>query len=117
MRKYAFEKLEVWQLGKESTVKIYNVTSTFPDVERFGITSQMRRACISVPSNLAEGTSHRSPKEKRSFVEIAYDSLIELLNQLMISVDLGFLSTELYLELRSDFEKLSNKMNALRNSI
>jgi four helix bundle protein len=73
-----FRKLEVWKLADELTYMIYKVTKTFPKHELFGIVSQMRRAAISVPANIAEGYTHYSSKEKKRFYEIANCSLAEL---------------------------------------
>jgi len=77
---YSFEKIEVWQLAKQLTVIIYKLTTNFPDEEKFGLTSQLRRASVSVPSNIAEGNSKSSLKEKAYFTEIAFSSLMEVRN-------------------------------------
>lgn len=87
MKEYSFEKLEVWQLSRKLTGKIYTLTSNFPESERFGMINQIRRAGISIPSNIAEGTSRNSFKEKIRFIEISYSSLMEVLNCLIICND------------------------------
>jgi four helix bundle protein len=76
MRVYGFEKLQVWQDSKSLAVMIYKVTSTFPDDEKYGLTSQMRRAIVSVSSNIAEGSSRNTKKDQAYFYGIAYSSLV-----------------------------------------
>ena len=117
MRKYAFEKLEVWQLARDLAIEVYRITNTFPQEEKWGITMQMRKAVVSTPSNIAEGVSRSSRKEKRRFLEIAYGSLMELINQAIISHHLGYLKETTYTDLRVHCEKLSNKLNAFHKSV
>ncbi|MEP7163345.1 MAG: four helix bundle protein [Ferruginibacter sp.] len=112
---FSFEKLEVWQTARMLVTDIYIITESFPDKEKFGLTNQMRRAAVSVCANLAEGASRISPKEQAHFTSIAYGSLIELLNHLIISSDLKFISEEKQNELREKIQPLSVKINNLRN--
>ena len=86
-----FEKLDVWHISRELVVKTYQLLKAFPVEERFALCDQIRRAVISVPSNIAEGGSRVSPKEQTHFIEIAYGSLMEVYCQLTIAVDLGYL--------------------------
>lgn len=116
MKTYSFEKLQVWQLSKVLTKDIYLITKTYPDDEKFGLTSQLRRASISVCSNLAEGSSRNSYKDKARFTEIAYGSLMEILNQLILSLDLTFINQTEYEQLRIQIEEISNLLNGLRKS-
>ncbi|MCP4177775.1 MAG: four helix bundle protein [bacterium] len=116
MYKYYFEKLEVWQLARTLSKEIYEVTKIFPKSEMFGLTNQIRRAIISVASNIAEGSGRTSNKDKAHFIQLSYGSLMEVLNQLIIANDLNILSDNNYLELRKYIEELSNKLNSLRNS-
>ena len=111
---YSFEKLDVWKESKNLTKIIYQTTSLFPENEKFGLTSQLRRASISVCSNLAEGSARITPKDKAHFSTMAYSSLIEVLNQLIISFELDFINESHYLNLRIIIESLSNKINSLR---
>lgn len=115
MYTYSFEKLAVWVESKELTKTIYKTTASFPDSERFGLTSQLRRASVSICSNIAEGSTRNTSKDKAHFLTIAYGSTIEVLNQVIISFELLFISEETYLLLRSELESISNKINALRN--
>ena len=112
---FSFEKLEVWIETKEFTKSIYRITSTFPDTEKFGLISQLRRASISIASNIAEGSARKSFKDKAHFSTIAFGSAVEVLNQLIISFELDFISETDYLELRRMLESITNKINALRN--
>jgi len=80
---YAFEKLEVWQKSRSLVKKIYDVTSRFPIEEKYALTIQLRRASISVSSNIAEGSTRWGKRDKARFYEIAYGSLIEVMNQLV----------------------------------
>lgn len=113
---FSFEKLKVWQESIEMVKKVYPLTTNFPDLEKFGLVSQMRRASVSVSSNLAEGTSRITSKDKAHFTTMAYSSTMEILNQLIISKELNFISEEDYLDLRNDIYKISNMLNALRKS-
>lgn len=113
MKEFSFEKLEVWKDSKDFVVKIYRLTDSYPNDEKFGLISQIRRASLSVTNNISEGTSRWTSKEKIRFIEISYGSLMEVLNCLIISRELNLISEQIFLELRSDIEKISNKLNAL----
>jgi len=117
MYTYPFEKLDVWQLAKQLVVKIYSLTKGFPSDEKFGMVNQMRRAAVSVSSNIAEGSSRNSQKDQANFYGMAYSSLMELLNQLIISNELSWISSEELSIIRKDIEVVSFKINALRKSI
>jgi len=117
MYTYAFEKLNVWQNSRELALKVYETTKEFPADEKFGLVAQMRRAVISVSSNIAEGSSRKTINDQAHFYTMAYSSLIELLNQIILSLDLKFISNEQYLELRMPIELISNQLNSLRKSL
>ena len=116
MKIYSFEKLAYWQHARELAVWTYKVSRSFPTEEKFGIVSQMRRAAVSIASNLAEGTSRVSKKDQAHFSTIAYSSTIELMNDLIIAIDLEFLSPELYTEGREKIEKQTFLISKLRES-
>lgn len=99
--------LDVWKLGIELVTKIYEITSNFPTTEQFGLTSQMQRAAISMPSNIAEGAARNSEKEYIHFLYISLGSLAELETQLIISNKLGFLEDVSIFE---EVEKLRRKL-------
>lgn len=116
MKVYSFEKLESWQQARQLAVWTYGVTQKFPAEEKFGIISQMRRAAISIASNLAEGTSRKTTKDQSHFSTISYSSTIELLNDLIIAKDLKFISDEAYLEGRNKIEYQTFLIAGLRKS-
>lgn len=111
---FSFEKLDVWIESKEFSKLIYSITTSFPDSEKFGLISQLRRASISIASNIAEGSARKSYKDKAHFTTIAFGSAVEVLNQLIISFELDFISEADYLNLRNALESITNKLNALR---
>jgi four helix bundle protein len=116
MKIYSFEKLECWQHARKLAVWTYTVTKALPMEEKFGIVSQMRRAAISVASNIAEGTSRKTAKDQSNFSTIAYSSTIELLNDLIITNDLEYLSNEKYEEGRAMIEQQTLLIAGLRKS-
>lgn len=117
MNKFSFEKLDVWQKAKDFTLDIYRITSAFPNAEKFGLVSQLRRASVSVSSNIAEGSSRTSANDQGRFYIIAYSSSVEILNQLIISRDLGFIEEEDYEKLRAEIEHITAMLNRLYNSV
>ena len=116
MKIYSFEKLAVWQKSRKIAVVIYKITREFPKEELFGISSQMRRCSVSIASNIAEGSGRQTPKEKARFTEIAYSSALELLNQLIITLDLEYINEEKYKKIRTEIEEITFMLDALRKS-
>lgn len=116
MKVFSFEKLIVWQKSKILTVFIYKITKLFPDEEKFGLVSQMRRCAISISSNLAEGSGRNQAKDKARFTEIAYGSALELLNQVIISNELDFLSATDYNTIREQLTEITAMLDGLRKS-
>lgn len=114
---YSFEQLAAWKDAKLLAVKTYKFTKIFPKEEKYGIVSQMRRAIISVCSNIAEGSARTTKKDQARFYTIAYGSLIEFLSQCIIAQELSFMDEENYLEVRNEIEKVSFKIHKLKNSI
>ena len=114
--KYSFEKLEVWNVARNLVKIIYLQTDNFPEKERFGLSSQMQRAAVSIVSNITEGVSRNSVKEKIRFVELAYGSLMELYCQLYVSVDLDYLTPNTFTLIKAEIDKIANKANALKRS-
>ncbi len=113
MKTYSFEKLIVWQKSRELAVEIYKTTKTFPKEELFAMTSQMRRCSVSIASNIAEGSGRHSAKDRARFTEIAYSSTLELLNQLIISLDLEYINKENYLKIRTEIEEITFMTDSL----
>ena len=116
MKTYTFENLACWQQARKLAVWIYQVTTRFPGEERFGLISQMRRAAVSIASNLAEGTSRKTAKDQSYFSTVSYSSTIELLNDLIISKDLNYLTDEHYTEGRNMIEYQTLLISNLRKS-
>ena len=113
---FSFERLVAWQEAKELTMSIYQETKSFPIDEKFGLTQQIRRAAMSVCANIAEGSTRSTPKDQAYFTTIAYGSLIELLNHLIIANELGYLEKKVFQALRHSIELLSVKLSNLKKS-
>ena len=89
-----FRDLRVWQKSLELTKRVYELTGRFPTQEKFGLVTQLRRAAVSVPSNIAEGQARRKNREFVQFVSYAQGSVAEIETQLVLSVELGFCRAE-----------------------
>ena len=114
---FNFEKLEVWHKAIAFADSIYSVTRTYPGDERFGLTNQMRRAAVSISSNIAEGTSRASKNDFARFLEIATGSVFEIVSQSVISKNQGFLSEENYRRIYSAAEEQSRMLSGLKKSL
>ena len=117
METFTFEKLEAWKKARFLMKDTYTLISKFPTTERFGLSSQLGRAIISVPSNLAEGCGRPSIKERIHFIEIAYGSLMESLTQLIVANDLGFINDIEFNDIRSRIEEVAKIISGLRKSL
>jgi four helix bundle protein len=113
---YGFEKLDVWHDARQLTQDVYIISRSFPEEEKFGLVSQVRRAVVSVSSNLAEGSGRTGNKDQAHFTQLAYGSLMEVTNLLILASDLGYISNNEYDQLRAKIKKMSNRLNALRKS-
>ncbi len=113
---FAFEKLTVWQLAKDLAKEIYTLTKVFPTEEKYGLIQQMRRSATSICANIAEGSTRSSAKDQAHFTTIAYGSLIELLNHLIIAKELEFLDNETFLKLRTSINNLSVKLSNFKKT-
>jgi four helix bundle protein len=113
----SFTQLNVWQKAHQLVINIYLITKTFPVDERFGITDQMRRAAVSITSNISEGFNRKSKKEKTQFYYISLGSLSELENQLLICKDIGYLSPKDFNSLASDCIPVGKMLNGLIKSL
>ena len=105
--------LIVWQKAMELVMKVYKATKTFPREEVFGLTSQMRRAVVSIPSNIAEGYGRLHIRETENFLSIALGSACELETQLFLSKDLEYLHTELAQQLCNDVQAIIRMLTSL----
>jgi len=114
---FNFEKLETWHEAIAFADLIYKLTRHFPDEERFGLTNQMRRAAVSISSNIAEGCSRSSREDYARFVEIATGSVFEVVSQATIGRNQGFLGETDYEQLYQAAEKQSRMLSGLRKSL
>ena len=110
---YSFEKLKVWQEAKKLVVDVYHLLDSFPKFEKYALCDQIRRAIVSVPSNIAEGSGRRSLKEQIHFLEIAYGSLMETYNQLLIAIDLTYITEESVEDIKPSIDAVAKMINAL----
>jgi len=109
----SYRDLIAWQKGIELVAAIYHVTQTFPKEELYGLTSQLRRAAVSIPSNIAEGQGRKSKAEFRHFLHNAAGSLVEVETQLTISAVLGYLRREKEADLLNRTNELGRIINGL----
>ena len=114
---FNFEKLDVWQEAIQFADLVYELTGNFPDEERFGLTNQMRRAAVSVSSNIAEGSSRVSRTDFARFVEIATGSLFEVVSQTTIALRRKIIAQSDYNEIYATAEKQSRMLSGLRRSL
>ena len=114
--KYSFEKLDVWSDARLFIVEIYKLTKTMPPDEKFGLSSQIQRASVSIASNIAEGTTRISDKEKIRFVEIAYGSLMEVYCQLCIAMDLSYITEKQLENQKITIDMIAKKLSGLKNA-
>jgi len=112
-----FKDLLVWQKSYEVCLKIYRVSKDFPRIEQYGITPQIRRAALSVPSNIAEGCGRKGTKEFIQALYIAYGSNCELETQIMIARDLNFIDSQKAEELIADIASVERMLKALIKSL
>jgi four helix bundle protein len=111
---FTFEKLDVWKKAIDLADLIYSVTQCFPSEERFGLTNQIRRAAVSVSSNIAEGSSRSSGVDFARFLEIAQGSLFEVVSQAAVAQRLGFLTAEQNQRIYAVADEQSRMISSLR---
>lgn len=114
---FKFRKLIVYKLAKELVKNIYAVTDKFPKKELFNLVSQINRAAVSVASNIAEGVSRSSEKDRAHFINMSYCSLMEVICQLEISFELGYVDEYAYNEIMLKVQDLSVRLNNFQKSI
>jgi len=113
---YFFEKLKAWQEAKKLVVEVYHLLDRFPQFEKYALCDQIRRAIVSVPSNIAEGTGRMSIKEQIHFLEVAYGSLMETYNQLLIAIELTYFTEESVETIKPSIDAAAKMINGLRNA-
>ena len=114
---FNFEKLETWQKAIDFADLIYSLTRNFPSNERFGLTNQMRRAAVSISSNIAEGTARNSKNDYARFLEIAAGSLFEVVSQSFVGKWQGFISEADFKKIYTAAEEQDKMLSGLRRSV
>ena len=113
----SYRDLEVWKKAMRLAKRIYQVTQKFPTDERFGLTNQLRRAAVSVPSNIAEGHARFGAGESSRFLSIAMGSVAEIETQILLSQDLRYLTEELTFEVLAELDIIGKMLRGLAKSI
>jgi four helix bundle protein len=103
---HRYKDLKFWQLSRSFCKEIYSITNHFPEEEKFGLVSQLKRAVVSIPSNIAEGAGRNTNKDFSRFLQISLGSCYEIETQLILSFDLGFVN-------QSNFDKLNNQLQQI----
>ena len=114
---FRFEKLDAWREAVGFAEEVYDATRTFPREEQFGLMSQLRRAAVSISSNIAEGTGRASDTDFTRFVGIAYGSLMEAVSQLHVARRQGFVSDAAFQKLYAHAEKIARILSGLRSRL
>jgi len=113
----SFKDLRVWQEAMKFTVEIYRATAQFPRHELYGLSNQLRRAAVSIPSNIAEGKGHRTDREFGNFLHYSRGSLLEVQTQLMIAKELQYISDDEAQRLLTSADAIGKSLNSLINSL
>ena len=116
MGSQTFRNVQAWQAANGLTLAVYGVTKLFPKDELYGLTSQIKRAAVSIPSNIAEGFGRRSVKEKDQFYSIAHGSLTEVENQILIAKGVGYITDAQYKELQDKVTVTHKLLYGLRRA-
>lgn len=111
------EKLDAWNQAMDFVVAVYKGTENFPKEEKFGLTSQLRRASVSIPANIAEGAGRKSSKEFAHFLSNAQGSASEVETELLIAFRLGFIGESGHLELRRALDEIGRMITGLRRHL
>lgn len=114
---HQFKELEIWKRSRLFCSEVYQITSSFPSDEKFGLTNQLRRASVSIPSNIAEGSSRNSNKDFSRFLEIAIGSAYEIETQILIASDLGFVSTVKCEKLVNELVEIIKMISKFRSTL
>ena len=111
---FSFEKLKVWQKARLFHREVFRLTTNFPYEQNYALIPQIRRAALSVPSNISEGAGRLGTKEFVHFISIAYGSLMETMNQLILAEDMGYVPEETMTKLRFDVAEIARMLTALK---
>lgn len=116
MKKYSFEKLDVWEKSNDFADNVYELAAGFPKDEKFCLTSQLKRAAVSISNNLAEGSGRITAKDKAYFTQISFGSLMECLNLLITANKRGFISKDQLMDLRNEINNIAQMLSQLRRA-
>lgn len=114
---FSFEKLKVWQKARLFHREVFRLTTSFSYEQNYALIPQIRRAALSVPSNISEGAGRLGSKEFVHFISIAYGSLMETMNQLILAEDLGYVTKEMMVKLRLDVAEIARMLTALKKKV
>ncbi len=117
MDSFGFRDLRVYQTSRDLVKTIYSVLAAYPSNEQYALCDQLRRASVSVPSNIAEGMSRSSDKEKAHFIEISYGSLMEVLCQMEISKELNYVTEEQMKDIENQITIIAKQLSKLRTTL
>ena len=112
-----YRELKIWQRGVELATKVYQLSLKFPSDEKFGLTSQIRRAAVSISSNIAEGSGRTTDKDFANFLAYAYGSLCEVDTQLQIAVNLSFVAKEEIEELENEIDEVQRMIYSFKRNL
>ena len=112
-----YKELNVWQKSYELCLKIYGITTKFPNDERYGLTSQVRRSAVSIPSNIAEGYGRKTTADYIRMLYISYGSVCELETQILLAGDLGFIEKDKSEPIKKDIAEIERMLKALIKSL
>ncbi|MEA4904936.1 MAG: four helix bundle protein [Bacteroidia bacterium 43-41] len=112
-----FKKLDIWNKSMEFVVDVYRLVNTFPQIECFGLASQMRRAVVSIPANIAEGSAKSSNKDFARFLEMSLGSAYELETELLVSFKLSYIEHETYEQFQQKLAELQRMINGFKDTL
>lgn len=112
-----FKKLDIWIKSMDLATEIYQQTNTFPNIERFGLISQMQRSAVSIPSNIAEGSAKSSNKDFSRFLEMSIGSLFELETQLLLATRLNYIDSEVSVSTQNKINELQKMIVGFKNKL
>ena len=112
-----FKKLDIWVKSMNLVTEIYRITNSFPSHERFGLTSQMQRSAVSIPSNIAEGSAKSSNKDFSRFLEMSIGSSFELETQIILATNLGYLDPENSITIQNKISEIQKMIIGFKNKL
>jgi len=112
-----FKKLDIWYKSVELVADIYRLVNIFPQIERFGLVSQMQRAAVSIPTNIAEGSAKSSDKDFARFLEISLGSAYELETELLVAFKLSYIESEIYDQFQKKISELQRMIDGFKGTL